>query len=225
MQDWENLRFLTKRDWEGKETLGLFKRLTEKPWLPPSLGVTELRTQQFAAHNKRVALVMFLAIVGVLFSLFIVAYHMRKDFATDWVAAPEPPLLWLNSLVLIIVSLAFEWSRAAVREEDIESARRRFYVAGALTLAFLAGQVIVWVQMLGMGYAMQANPANAFFYVITLVHGLHLLGGLIAWIRIAPKLNVDSDCGDVQLGVDLCSLYWHFLLLVWVAMLALFVSS
>ena len=205
--------------------MGIFKRLIEKPWLPPSDEVTEMRTQHFAAENKRVALIIFLVIVGVLFSLFFAAYHMRQEYATDWVSAPEPPLLWLNTLVLVLVSIAFESCRSAIRQEAIEAARRRFFSAGVLTIVFLVGQVVVWNQLLNMGYSMQANPANAFFYVITLVHGVHLLGGLIAWGRLVPRLASGSEYRDIRLGVDLCTLYWHVLLLVWVAMLALFVSS
>ena len=205
--------------------MGLFKRLTEKPWLPQSEEVTEFRTQHFSAENKRVALIIFLVIVGILFSLFFVAYHMRKEYATDWVPAPEPPLLWLNTIVLILVSIALETCRSAIRQEAIEAARTRFFVAGVLTLVFLAGQIIVWKQLLDMGYAMRTNPANAFFYVITLIHGMHLLGGLIAWGRLVPRLTAASEYREIRLGVDLCTLYWHVLLLVWVAMLALFISS
>ncbi len=123
--------------------MGLFAKLTEKPWLPDSTGVAQLRTGGFAVHNRKVALVMFLAIVGVLFSLFIAAYHMRLEFSTDWVAMPEPMLLWVNSGVLIIASVAFEWARAAVARSDVTRGRTAFLIAGALTMVFLIGQLVV----------------------------------------------------------------------------------
>ena len=78
-----------------------------------------------------------------------------------------------------------------------------------------------------------ANPANSFFYLITGVHGLHLLGALVAWARAARRFAASdsegADPADVNIrlrrSVDLCALYWHFLLLIWLGMLALFVNT
>ena len=205
--------------------MGLFAKLTEKPWLPDRSGVAQLRTGGFAMHNRKVALVIFLAVVGVLFSLFIAAYHMRLEFSTDWVAMPEPRLLWFNSGVLIIASLAFEWARAAVARSDVTRGRTAFLIAGALTIVFLVGQVIVWRQVVDLEYYAQTNPAHGFFFVLTGVHGVHLLGGLIAWWRAAHRMYRETDIVDAQLSVDLCALYWHFLLFVWLGMFALLLNS
>ena len=205
--------------------MGLFAKLTEKPWLPDSTGVAQLRTGGFAVHNRKVALVMFLAIVGVLFSLFIAAYHMRLEFSTDWVAMPEPWWLWVNSGVLIIVSIAFEWARAAVSRSDVTRGRTAFLVAGALTMVFLIGQLVVWRQVVELGYFARTNPANGFFFVLTGVHGVHLLGGLFAWWRAALRMVRNADIGDARVSVDLCAMYWHFLLLVWLGMFALLLNS
>lgn len=205
--------------------MGLFAKLTEKPWLPDRSGVTQLRTGGFAVHNRKVALVIFLAVVGVLFSLFIAAYHMRLEFSTDWVAMPEPTLLWINSGVLIVASVAFEWARAAVARSDVARGRTAFLVAGALTILFLIGQLIVWRQIVANGYYAQTNPANGFFFVLTGVHGLHLLGGLFAWWRAAKRMYRNADIGDARVSVDLCAMYWHFLLLVWLGMFALLLNT
>ena len=205
--------------------MGLFAKLTEKPWLPDQTGVALLRTGGFAVHNRKVALVMFLAVVGVLFSLFIAAYHMRLEFSTDWVAMPEPMLLWINSGVLIIASVAFEWARAAVARSDVPRGRTAFLVAGALTMGFLIGQLVVWRQVVELGYFARTNPANGFFFVLTGVHGVHLLGGLFAWWRAARRMVRNADIGDARVSVDLCAMYWHFLLLVWLGMFALLLNS
>ena len=123
--------------------MGLFKRLAEKPWLVPAEGSVEsLRSSEFSVHNRKVALVVFLAIIGVLFFLFFAAYHMRILLSTDWVAAPEPPLLWINTVVLIICSGAFEFSRNTARRGQLERTRTWFLIAGVLTLVFLATDVM-----------------------------------------------------------------------------------
>ena len=151
---------------------------------------------------------------------------MRLAMATDWVPMPEPPLLWINSLVLIAVSIVLEFSRSAAHAAEIERQRKYFILAGLLTAIFVVLQLIVWNQLLNMGYAAQSNPANAFFYVITGVHAVHLLGGLIAWWRALRRMyNPESEPTKVRMSVDLCAIYWHFLLFVWVAMVALFIST
>lgn len=212
--------------------MNIFKRLAEKPWLDQSPNVVELRTASYAASNQKVALVCFLAIVGMLFFLFFAAYHMRLDPVelagreSDWVAMPEPPLLWFNTLVLILASAAYEWSRRLANRGETRQAGVAFLVAGAVTVAFLVLQLVVWNDLLARGYYAHANPANAFFYMITSVHGAHLLGGLVAWARAARRLaQAEADPARLVRSVELCALYWHFLLLVWLGMVALFAST
>ena len=212
--------------------MNIFKTLAEKPWVPDQGNVVELRTASYAAANQKVALVCFLAIVGVLFFLFFAAYHMRLDpvelagQASDWVPVPEPPLLWFNTIVLGLASLAFEWAKRASKGRDAGTAKLAFFAAGAVTLVFLALQLVVWNQLLGLGYYAYANPASAFFYLITGVHGAHLLGGLVAWARAARRFRgAGDDPARLARSIDLCALYWHFLLLIWLGILALFVNT
>ena len=75
--------------------------------------------------------------------------------------------------------------------------------------------------MMDAGYFLAANSASAFFYLITAIHGLHLLGGLVVLGRTGTRVWHGADTGRVRLSVELCSLYWHFLLLVWLILFAL----
>lgn len=205
--------------------MSIFKKLAEKPWIQDPSDVAELRSASFATSNQKVALVAFLAIVAVLFFLFFAAYHMRIELTTDWVAIPEPPLMWFNTVVLIVASIAFEVARKAVGKSQAGMTKTAFNIAGGLTIVFLVLQFVVWNQMLALGYYAYENPANAFFYLLTAVHGLHLLGGLIAWARASWRFAYDADHGRIARSVDLCALYWHFLLLIWVGLFAMFLNT
>jgi cytochrome c oxidase subunit 3 len=94
-------------------------------------------------------------------------------------------------------------------------------MGGASACLFLVGQGIACQQLADAGFYMAANPANSFFYLLTALHGLHLLGGLVALGRTSARVWRDDAASRVVLSVDLCALYWHFLLLVWLAVLAL----
>jgi len=94
-----------------------------------------------------------------------------------------------------------------------------------LAFCFLAGQLWVWQQLSASGYFLSANPANAFFYLLTAVHGVHLLGGLWVWARATARVWRGMEVGAVRLSVELCTVYWHYLLLVWLALFALLLST
>src|SRR5690606_16762018 len=97
--------------------------------------------------------------------------------------------------------------------------------AGVLTFAFLAGQLLVWKQLADAGVFLASNPAHAFFYLLTAVHALHMLGGLVAWARTTVKVWRGTEVARVRLSVELCAIYWHFLLLVWLVLFVLLLST
>jgi cytochrome c oxidase subunit 3 len=95
----------------------------------------------------------------------------------------------------------------------------------ALTIAFLIGQLVVWRQLADAGYFMATSAATAFFYLLTAVHGVHVLGGLVAWGRSSVRAFGGADPARIRLGVELCAIYWHFLLVIWVVLFAVLVSN
>jgi cytochrome c oxidase subunit 3 len=175
--------------------------------------------------TPRVALLIFLAVASSLFALSISAYHMRMAFGDDWLAVPSPALLWVNSAILVLGSLALQWSWNAARRDDAAGLRRWLYVGGGLTSAFIIGQVLVWRDLNAGGYYMTANPANAFFYFLTALHVLHLIGGLVAWVRTAKRERAGASPEALCSSVELCTIYWHYLLVIWFILFALLLTT
>jgi cytochrome c oxidase subunit III len=195
-------------------------RLTAKPWLEegplgdlPGSGASTVPA-------AKIGLGVFLAVVGSLFALFISAYFMRMHMA-DWKPVPLPKFLWLNTAVLVISSVALQWAQVAASRGQMDGVRTGLLAGGVSALAFLAGQLLAWQQLTAEGYFLASNPANAFFYLITAVHGAHLLGGLVALGRTAAKVWRGFKAEQIRLSVELCAIYWHFLLAVWLVLLGL----
>lgn len=163
---------------------------------------------------------VFLAVVGSLFALFISAYSMRMELI-DWRSMPVPKLLWFNTGVLIVSSAALQWAQVAARRDDGDNVLIGLLAGGVSAVVFVIGQLLAWQQLNVAGYFLTANPANAFFYLITAVHGLHVLGGLAALGRTIAKAWRGVEVSRLRLSVELCTMYWHFLLLVWLILLAL----
>ena len=209
----------------------LVSKLRAKPWeaqvaSPEGTGFTALAP-------KRIGLWIFLAVITSLFCLFVSAYYMRMGHSghaghggSDWTAIRDPGILWLNTIMLIVGSVAMQSARAAIVLGRVDQTRIRLFAAGLLTAAFLIGQMVAWRQLRLSELFTPHNPAVAFFYVLTAVHGLHLLGGLFVWTRtLARSLRRDVEPIDLRLSVELTSVYWHYLLLVWLGLFALLLST
>jgi cytochrome c oxidase subunit 3 len=193
----------------------LQQRLTDKPWLEEGPMGDLPRTGASAMPAAKVGLGVLLAVISSLFALFLTAYFMRMHMAGDWRPLPVPKLLWLNTGVLILSSVALHRAQAAAHQGHTDGVRSGLYGGGICALAFLAGQLLAWQQLSAAGYFAASNPANAFFYLITGLHGLHLLGGLVALGRSIARAERGCEAASLRLSVGLCATYWHFLLLVW----------
>lgn len=131
-----------------------------------------------------------------LFSALASALVIRRGLGGDWTAVDLPDVVWLNTAVLAASGVAVE--------------KRRWGAAALLGAAFLAGQALAWRSF---GAVLASGPAAAFFYVLTGVHGVHVLGGVVAllvhWKRTAPG------------PVAAMRIYWHTLGGLWMVVLCL----
>jgi cytochrome c oxidase subunit III len=196
------------------------QRLAAKPWLEEGVMVDLREESTSSLPAAKIGLGVFLAVVGSLFALFISAYSMRMNMV-DWRTLPVPALLWFNTGVLVMSSIALQWAQMAARRNDMDVALVGLLAGGVSAFMFLVGQLLAWQQLNIAGYFLASNPANSFFYLITAVHGLHLMGGLVALGRTIAKVWHGVAATQVRLSVELCAIYWHFLLLVWLVLLGL----
>jgi cytochrome c oxidase subunit 3 len=197
------------------------QRLMSKPWLEQGSAAAFPGTESGSMPSAKVGLGVFLGVVGCLFALFTSAYFMRMGLS-DWQSMPVPRILWLNTGVLVLSSVALQCALIAARNGQIEMVRLALVTGGLTALAFLAGQVMAWRELEAGGFFLTANPDNSFFYLITGMHGLHIAGGLAGLGRTAARAWSSKATRErLTLSVELCAMYWHFLLLLWLALFVL----
>jgi cytochrome c oxidase subunit 3 len=204
------------------------RRLTARSWesRSPAVAVPAGDVGEIRLAPAKLGLLMFLAVVTSLFGLFFSAYSMRMHHGGhDWHGFVVPNVLWLNTFLLILASVAIESARRAGRKGQKQRLQIGLVAAGVLTFAFLGGQLAAWQQLSASGQFVWSGPAIAFFYVLTAVHGVHLLGGLLAWGKTVGKLAGGAELVDVRLSTELCAIYWHFLLLVWLVLFGVLLST
>lgn len=162
----------------------------------------------------RVGVWLFLCVVTMLFAALLSAYIVRMG-SSDWHSLPKPGLLWVNTGILLGSSVAFHWAKLSLRQGWARRARLSFVAGTVLSVLFLGGQIWAWVILHKLGYVLSATPSSSFFYVLTAVHGLHLIGGvaLAAWVVRSRE--------RFQLFVS----YWHFLTLVWLVLFGVIVLT
>jgi len=193
-----------------------------------------LGPQHDALPSARTALFFFLGVLTVVFGLLSIAYRMRMGLG-DWQPLSDPWQLWLNTAMLFFSSGVFELTRQRLRQvgtspaHDSQANNRQvknlLLLAGVMASAFLIGQLWVWQLLMAQGYYLSANPANSFFYLITGLHGLHLLGGLVVWLHSYQRVCRAGSIEVSRISIELCCNYWHFLLLIWLLMLTLLLRT
>ncbi|MCH7820977.1 MAG: cytochrome c oxidase subunit 3 [Proteobacteria bacterium] len=202
----------------------LRQSLSSEPWNANDPVENQPGRGVLNVDPAKIGLWSFMAVVTSLFALFMSAYMMRMNLG-DWRPLTEPVLLWANTAVLVLASFAFQLARNAATRGQLTAVKTWLLIGGVSTALFLLGQLVAWQQLNAAGYYLTSNPANAFFYLLTALHGLHLLGGMWVWgrttIRALSGANVESVC----LSVELCTVYWHYLLLVWIGLFGLLLST
>ncbi len=197
-----------------------------QPWVAEQVSDTAHHGPLGDAGNTTlIALLTFLAVATSFFALILSAYALRMELG-DWVPMTEPQLLWVNTGLLVLASIAFQWTRNGAVRGQRGRLLPGLAATGVLTFGFVAGQFMAWQQLQSSGELITNNPSNAFFYFLTGVHALHILGGLVVWGRATVGVvRGNSDGARIRRSIELCTIYWHFLLLVWLILFGLLLST
>lgn len=197
-----------------------------QPWVAEQVSETAHHGPLGGDTNTRlIALLTLLAVVTSFFALILSAYALRMELG-DWVPMSEPQLLWTNTAMLILASLAFQWTRNGAVAGDASRLKPGLIVTGLLTAGFVVGQLVAWQQLQAGGQSVTNNPSNAFFYFLTGAHAVHILGGMYVWARATTRVMLGTAQGSaIRRSIELCTIYWHFLLLVWLILFGLLLST
>lgn len=169
------------------------------------------------------AIWVLIAAIIMSFAAFSSALIVRQGASSDWRHTPLPSILYLNTLVLILSSGALAIARRRFASTDgaakpLGDVAQWLYAAAALGALFVAGQFVAWMQLRAHGIYVATNPSSSFFYVLTVAHAVHIVGGLCGFAYVIHKLRR----GRIQkTGLRALAHYWHFVDLLWIYLLLL----
>jgi cytochrome c oxidase subunit III len=189
--------------------------------LPPAEGRLPV-VKDYAPPPSSTGVYVLLASITMTFLALTSALIVRQGAAMDWRHLTLPRILYFNTLVLLASSVTLEIGRREVGAfmgplaRPIAHPARWLYITLALGLAFVAGQYAAWLQLRSEGLYLATNPNSSFFYVLTAMHALHLLGGLGGLTRVIVKLNHATLRKST---LNATSHYWHFMDVLWIYLL------
>ena len=177
-------------------------------------------TPRFSASRYRIGMWVAMAAILMMFSALSSAYIVRAASANDWRPLAMPRILLLSTALILLSSGTLEIGRRKLKSAVDSSPKLWFCLSAALGIGFLVSQLLAWQQLVQQGIYVATNPHSSFFYLLTAVHGVHLLGGLIALLYLAvrprPPRKDTVAVAKGQTAADVATLYWHFMDVLWI---------
>jgi cytochrome c oxidase subunit 3 len=214
--------------------------------LPPRGGDGDdhydYRWSNFEMRLRRARLGLLVGLTSILmvFASLTSAYIVRQGLPTfdprtntmvhDWLPVRLPGILLVNTCVLLISSATMELARRAALARvssipgvSLKGEVRIFWLSLTLLLglSFLSGQWVAWQQLTAGGFDVAATPSSSFVYLLTGMHGVHLLGGILALLFAGRAAVLRRPAESRAVVLDVTGWYWHSMALLWVYILCL----
>jgi len=187
-------------------------------------GTNSRVLSDYSSDPARTGIWVGLAAITMSFAAFTSAIIVRQATATDWRHLTIPSIVFLNTMVLLASSITLEVARRRVadfaRGEIAHRTAALFALSTTLFLGllFVGGQIVAWRQLRAQGLYLASNPNSSFFYVLTAIHALHVLGGLAGLMRVTYILR-QPVFSLRRSTLEATAYYWHFMGVLWLYVL------
>jgi cytochrome c oxidase subunit 3 len=178
------------------------------------LKIVEEAKKPLAMHPKKFAMWLFIVSIAMLFAAFTSAYIVRQAEG-NWLIFELPDLFWFTTGIILISSGTMHWAYRSVKQGNSESAKLPMLITTVLGIAFLVGQVMAWGELVKNSVYFVGNPAGSFVYVLSGLHGLHIVGGVIFLGIVLARIYRQKIDASNLVSMEMCATYWHFLDGLW----------
>ena len=202
----------------------LFSTLVEKPWEEKQSIVDNTHSgRTFDISNQMSAVIIIFGVSTTLFSLIFTGYLYSLPPEQDTTLILKANLVWINTLVLILVTFFFNKISSDLKKNITEKIKKNLIYVGGLSYLFLFLQLVLWYQLMKSGNFVSTNTYFSSFYFFTALHGIHLLGGLFFWGKVSSRIfkMQEVDYKNEEKNINALSLYWFFLFIVWFVFFAI----
>lgn len=178
------------------------------------LKLVEEAKKPLSMNPKKFALWLFIVSVIMVFAALTSAYIVRQAEG-NWLIFELPQLFWITSIIILISSGTMHWAYLAAKRDSLESVKVATSITTILGVAFLVGQFMAWNDLVADNVFFVGNPSGSFVYVLSGLHGLHIIGGVVfLLILLASTFKYKVHSKNLSL-IEMCATYWHFLDVLW----------
>lgn len=182
--------------------------------------------QEFKPDKYRVGMGLILLVVLMTFGGLIGSYVvLATNQSLEWKPFNLPFQIWISTGLIIVSSIDYELAKNSLLAGNQQKARKWFFITGILGMIFIASQILAWVSLVNQGFYAQGNPYAGLFYILTAVHAVHVLGGIISLGFIILKTQIETEDKDELLKrqwfATVVGWYWHFIGILWLVLFAL----
>ncbi|HTJ47844.1 MAG TPA: cytochrome c oxidase subunit 3 [Cyclobacteriaceae bacterium] len=184
------------------------------------IKIVEEAKKPRSMHPKKFAMWLFIVTVCMLFAAWTSAYLVKRAEA-GWAEIIIPDQFWINTVIIIASSGTMAWAQHSARKDNLEKVKLAISITTVLGVAFLIGQWIAWGKLVELNeHFSGGNVSHSFLYVLTGIHGLHILGGVIFLIIVLISTYRFQVHSKNMTRIELCSTFWHFLDVLWLYLFA-----
>lgn len=180
----------------------------------PSIPIKNNQSGMLRMHPKKFAMWLFMVSVVMLFVAFTSAYIVKQSDGV-WLDFELPALFDYTTVLIVLSSVSMHWALIAAKRNLIKMIRLALGVTFILGSAFLVGQYLAWGALVDQGVYFVGNPAGSFLYVLTGIHGLHLISAMIFLIVVLVAAFQYKIHSKSLVQIEICTTYWHFLGGLW----------
>ena len=178
------------------------------------IRIVEEAKKPRSMHPKKFALWLFIVTVIMIFAALTSAYIVRQADG-NWVIFELPRLFLVTTAIILVSSVTMHWAYVSVKKENLDSAKSAIALTTILGIGFLVGQYLAWGELVKNIIHLVGNPSGSFVYVISGLHGLHIVGGVVFLIVVLVSVFQVKIHSKNLLRIEMCATYWHFLGGLW----------
>jgi cytochrome c oxidase subunit III len=174
-------------------------------------------TPTLSMNPQKFAMWLFIISIVMIFAALTSAYLVRQADG-GWLDFELPGILWASTAILFTSSFTMHWSVVSARNNNLGVLKTALTITSVLGIAFLVVQVMSWDFLVknGIYFSDPTTPSGSFLYVLTGLHGFHLISGIVFLIIVLISgLQYKIHSKNMNM-IEMCATYWHFLDALWI---------
>ncbi|MDQ6787127.1 MAG: heme-copper oxidase subunit III [Acidobacteriota bacterium] len=183
-------------------------------------------TERYSSDKFRIGVSFLLLVVLMTFGGLIGAYIvLAANNALEWKPFDLPRQVWISTFLILTSSITYTIAQRFLKSEKQTAAKNWLLATTVLGATFIASQILAWLELVRQGIYVASNPYAGFFYILTMVHALHVIGGICALgyivLRTWQETDSEEELTKRKSISNAVGWYWHFMDGLWLVLFLL----